>query len=110
MSAPIIPWVGGKRRLADRLLPLFLRTSVMAKCSAAERPCSSCALAQTVRSMKGKAMVSINDHPQIRELFDDLTIHTLDIKYSLGNKHGDPEASGELVITNWAAEEGGGLF
>ncbi|MEX3555636.1 MAG: DNA adenine methylase, partial [Burkholderia gladioli] len=23
MSAPIIPWLGGKRRLADRLLPLF---------------------------------------------------------------------------------------
>lgn len=23
MSAPIIPWIGGKRRLADRLLPLF---------------------------------------------------------------------------------------
>lgn len=23
MSSPIIPWIGGKRRLADRLLPLF---------------------------------------------------------------------------------------
>jgi len=23
MSAPIIPWLGGKRRLADRLIPLF---------------------------------------------------------------------------------------
>lgn len=23
MSQPIIPWQGGKRRLADRLLPLF---------------------------------------------------------------------------------------
>ena len=23
MSAPIIPWIGGKRRLADRLIPLF---------------------------------------------------------------------------------------
>lgn len=22
-SAPIIPWIGGKRRLADRLIPLF---------------------------------------------------------------------------------------
>lgn len=23
MSSPIIPWMGGKRRLADRLIPLF---------------------------------------------------------------------------------------
>lgn len=23
MSAPIVPWIGGKRRLADRLIPLF---------------------------------------------------------------------------------------
>lgn len=23
MSKPIIPWIGGKRRLADKLLPLF---------------------------------------------------------------------------------------
>ena len=23
MSSPIIPWKGGKRRLADRLIPLF---------------------------------------------------------------------------------------
>ena len=23
VSAPIIPWLGGKRRLADRLIPLF---------------------------------------------------------------------------------------
>ena len=23
MSTPIIPWMGGKRRLADRLIPLF---------------------------------------------------------------------------------------
>lgn len=23
VSAPIIPWIGGKRRLADRLIPLF---------------------------------------------------------------------------------------
>ena len=23
MSSPVIPWMGGKRRLADRLIPLF---------------------------------------------------------------------------------------
>ena len=23
MSTPIVPWMGGKRRLADRLIPLF---------------------------------------------------------------------------------------
>ena len=23
MSSPVIPWMGGKRRLADRMIPLF---------------------------------------------------------------------------------------
>lgn len=66
-------------------------------------------MASRLRSMKGKAMVSINDHPAIREAFAGLPTLELDIKYSLQNG-GQPQTSGELVITNWDAGISGGLF
>ena len=57
-------------------------------------------MAETVRQAKGKVMVSINDHPDIRRAFDGLTMHDLGIKYSVANAHGQPIESRELVITN----------
>lgn len=57
-----------------------------------------------------KVMISINDHPEIRALFSGFVMHDLSIKYSVGNKHGDPASSGELVITNWDPGNSGGLF
>ena len=60
--------------------------------------------------MKGRAMISINDHPDIRGCFDGLTIFDIGIKYSIGNNHGEPGPSNELVITNWEAGDLGGLF
>ena len=68
------------------------------------------ALATAMRTCKGKAMLSINDHPEIRECFNGLVMHDLDIKYSVANCHGSPKESGELVITNWASGDLGGLF
>lgn len=65
---------------------------------------------QLVRSAKGKVMISINDHPEIRALFSGFVMHDLSIKYSVGNKHGDPASSGELVITNLDPGNSGGLF
>lgn len=58
-------------------------------------------IADFMRTCKGKVMVSINDHPAIREAFDGLHMMGLDIKYSVANTHGQPETSKELVITNW---------
>jgi DNA adenine methylase len=67
-------------------------------------------MASLMRSIKGKMMVSINDHPDIRRVFDGLTMMDLEIKYSVGNNNGSPEASRELVICNWDANDLGGLF
>ena len=68
------------------------------------------AISTAMRSMKGKAMLSINDHPAIRECFAGLTFHETDIKYSVANTHGTPKNSGELIITNFTPEMMGGLF
>ena len=67
-------------------------------------------MAEAMRSCKGKVMVSINDHPDIRSAFDGLYMLELGIKYSVGNNQAAPQVSQELVITNWDSRELGGLF
>jgi DNA adenine methylase len=60
---------------------------------------------------KGKVMVSINDHPDIRRVFKDFHIMETDIKYSTGSVHGKPVTSTELVIMNYEQTAlAGGLF
>jgi len=67
-------------------------------------------MAETMRTCKGKMMISINDHPDIRRVFDGLVMHDLGIKYSVANTHGKPTESRELVITNYEPGIMGGLF
>lgn len=68
------------------------------------------AMASAMRSCKGKMMVSINDHPQIREAFAGLVFHGLEITYTVGVDRGGREPSRELVITNWEQDDLGQLF
>ena len=67
-------------------------------------------MAEVMRTCKGKAMLSINDHPDIRRVFNGFNMMGLDIKYSIANAHGQPATSKELVIMNWAADSLGQLF
>ena len=67
-------------------------------------------LAGFMRSSKGKVMLSINDHPDIRACFADLLMHEIDIRYSVANNQGRPKESGELVIMNYDQAGNGGLF
>jgi DNA adenine methylase len=67
-------------------------------------------MADFMRTAKGKVMVSINDHPDIRRAFEGMWFLELDIKYSVANNHGAAATSGELVITNWDCNAPGGLF
>lgn len=67
-------------------------------------------MADLMGKAKGKVMVSINDHPNIRRVFNGFHVLGLDIKYGLAGVHGDVQASRELVITNWNTADSGGLF
>lgn len=67
-------------------------------------------LAEVMTTSQGKVMVSINDHPDIREVFKGFWMEQLDIKYSTSNSHGAPVTSKELVITNWDMATSQGLF
>ncbi|RMS39351.1 DNA methyltransferase [Pseudomonas coronafaciens pv. garcae] len=56
-------------------------------------------------------MVSINDHPDIRKVFDGFYFERLDIRYTTTNqRQGKAEISGELVIMSWKPQDIGQLF
>ncbi|RQZ66548.1 DNA adenine methylase [Burkholderia glumae] len=68
------------------------------------------AMAERMRAVRGKVMVSINDHPDIRKVFAGFRMLELDIQYSVASRHGSPTTSGELAILNWDADPMGDLF
>lgn len=55
-------------------------------------------LSELARSIKGKMIISVNDIPQMREVFTGLNIQTVNINYSLAGK---PTPRRELVIFNF---------
>jgi len=64
-----------------------------------------------MRRCKGKVMVSINDHPDIRRVFEGFNFETVVIRYSSANQRQvKADVSGELVIMNWEPAALGGLF
>lgn len=64
-----------------------------------------------MRRCKGKVMVSINDHPDIRRVFEGFHFETVDNRYITANlQRGKAEVSSELVIMNWELEALGMLF
>lgn len=64
-------------------------------------------IAEAVRDCKGKAIVSLNDHPDIRRVFEGLWVEAVDVTYTVG---GPAAERRELVICNWNAGDQGGLF
>lgn len=68
-------------------------------------------MAAFMHRCKGKVMVSINDHPDIRRVFEGFHFETLDIRYCNTNqRQSKAELSGELIIMNWMPTVLGGLF
>jgi DNA adenine methylase len=59
-------------------------------------------VAKLVKSMKGKAIVSYNNHPRIRRAFQGLNIHRVKTKYGYqANMTGAQKDVSELIITNF---------
>lgn len=61
-------------------------------------------IAELMRSLQGRAVLSINDHPEIRRLFDGFNIIPLQIRYTVG-KMGRDKPAGELIIKSWRDEQ-----
>ena len=64
------------------------------------------AMATRLRSLQGRAIVSMNDHPAMREAFAGFAIATVDIKYTVNVDA--PTERRELVIFSWDVHAGGG--
>jgi DNA adenine methylase len=57
-------------------------------------------MAALLKSMKGKAVVSVNDIPEMRQAFAGLKQRPLSITYSVGSTE-QRSPSRELLITNF---------
>lgn len=58
-------------------------------------------MAELMRSMQGKAVVTVNDIPEMRRAFAGLPTRRTSIRYSVGGAGRENRASGELIITSW---------
>lgn len=58
-------------------------------------------MATLARQIKGKMIVSVNDIPEMREIFAGLTMDRVELSYSVGGKGRKPGPSGELIIRNF---------
>ncbi|BBB60252.1 hypothetical protein UNDKW_1979 [Undibacterium sp. KW1] len=67
-------------------------------------------MADTLKKLKGKAIISLNDHPDIRRIFAGFEIDTVPIKYSVGGG-GKTVDRMEVIIYSWdRASDPVGLF
>lgn len=58
-------------------------------------------LAAAMRSMKGRSLLSINDHPRIRELFAGFTIVPVHLRYTIAREKSADGLAGELIVKSW---------
>ena len=59
-------------------------------------------MAELANSIKGAMVISINDHPDIRRVFDGLNLETVDINYTVGG--GSGSTAKELILWNEKAQ------
>lgn len=66
-------------------------------------------MAEELKGLKGKAIVSLNDHPDIRRIFGGFEMESLEIDYTVGGGKG--VTSREVIIYSWdQSTEPAGLF
>lgn len=58
-------------------------------------------LRELLKNIKGKFILSLNDIPEVRELFDGFYFHSKKIRWSLNSKAHDENNGKELIITNY---------
>ena len=59
------------------------------------------ALSHALRKLRGKALLTINDHSDIRRVFAGLKYDRLEVLYTVGRKKEDRERSRELLYRTW---------
>ena len=57
-------------------------------------------LAEAMRQIKGKAILTINDHPDMRKVFEGFRVETAKINYTVGGS-GTGQNRQEMIVMNW---------
>jgi DNA adenine methylase len=57
-------------------------------------------MASLLREIKGRFILSINDKPEVRVIFDGFNVREEDVRYTIGGS-AKPATFGELIITNF---------
>jgi len=58
-------------------------------------------MARLAKSIKGKMLISVNDLPEMREIYSGLNVSTVDITYTIGGNGRSKNKTAELIIRNW---------
>ena len=58
-------------------------------------------LAEMAKTIKGRMVISLNDHPKMRQVFKGLRIERTDLRYTVGGGAKATEPRGELIIRSW---------
>lgn len=61
-------------------------------------------LANTLANLQGKAILTLNNHPDIKKLFKDFDPTTVPIRYTVGGGGKSPQTS-ELIICSWKKQQ-----
>jgi len=64
-------------------------------------------LAERLKKLKGKFILSLNDHPEVRRIFQDFHVRTTSLVYTA--KPGARARYGELLIANFTLEKNAGV-
>lgn len=56
-------------------------------------------MAEQLRAIVGRFVLSLNDHPEVRRIFAGFTFREVDVRYTLAGT-GNAKTAGELIITN----------
>jgi DNA adenine methylase len=56
-------------------------------------------MAEQLRGVKGRFVLSLNDHPEVRAIFAEFTIEAVDVRYSVGGMDRS-KVAGEVIIAN----------
>jgi len=60
------------------------------------------ALADTMRAMRGRCLLTVNDHPDMRQAFAGFRIKRLTTRYSIGRSAASKaQQRGEIAVLNW---------
>lgn len=59
------------------------------------------AMAECMRTMQGRGIVSLNDVPGVRETFSGLRMETVDLTYSIGQATSGMKVVSEVIIYNF---------